>query len=285
MTRMIYSMNKKSILALVISFMTAYSASAQDSPVTSRYSLLVEEYFSYFERNQMDSAELVLRQAIELMPDADSNFLLQGNLAELVLARKDTIQAISLLSSALGAQPEMHRLRERRAQLLAEMGRNNEALGDLDYIVKQQPDLEVPRYRRVLLYMNMGLWDGAKGDLEAIIRTNDNAYLPRVTLAKVERMRGDERAAERLLSHLIEKFPDTPVAYRERARLYIQQDRKAEALKDIRTVIHNGKEVTDEDYQIRGDIWVMYGDQAQAKKDYDTAKKLRESVSQDHQKK
>lgn len=269
-------MIRKVIISSIFFITTCFTLShAQEEAKLSRYGELVEEYFTCFEQDKMDRAEQALREAIALLPDAESNFLLQGNLAELVLARRDSMQAVSLLSSALGTQPDMHRLRERRAELLAEMGRRNEALGDLDYIISRAPSREVPRYRRVLLYMDMGLWDGAKGDLETIIQGNDGAYLPRVTLAKVERMRGDERAAERLLSYLIETYPDTPVAYRERARLYMLQDRKSEALQDIRTVIQKGKGVSAEDYQIRGDIWLMYGEQRQAKEDYETAERMR----------
>lgn len=265
----------KLLAIILLSLSCQLVLSAQDEATTNRYNLLVEEYFSYFEQNKIDSAEVVLRQALELIPDAESNFLLRGNLSELVLARRDTIQAISILSQAIGAQPDMHRMRQRRAELLAAMGYHHEALADLDYIVAQQPTSEVPRYRRALLYMDMGLWDGAKADLESIISHNNTAYLPRVTLAKVERERGDERAAERLLSYLIEKYPDTPVAYRERAQLYMLLNRKAEALQDIRTVIQKGKGVTAIDYQIRGDIWMMYGETVQAKKDYDTAERIK----------
>lgn len=269
-------MIKKIILTVTLLLGSSLMSWGQNDKVTNQYNLLVEEYFSFYDQNKMDSAEMVLRKAIELIPEAESNFLLKGNLAELVLARRDTLQAISLLSQALGDQPEMHQLRDRRARLFAEMGRNNEALSDFDYIINKQPSQEVPRYRRVLLLMDMGLLDGARADLEIIIKNNENAYLPRVTLAKVERKRGDERAAERLLSYLIEKYPDMPIAYRERALQYISLDRKAEALKDIRTVIQKGKEVTADDYQMRGDIWLMYGENAQAKKDYDMAKSLRD---------
>lgn len=248
----------------------ALSVHAQ-SDKDGKYEDLVTKYFMYYEQQKPDSAEIMLHQALALMPDAESNFMLRGNLAELMVARADTVGAITQLSLAIGQQPDIANLRSRRAQLLEDSGKLNDALLDLDYLVQQDETKEIPRYNRARVRMKLGLLEGSKNDLETIIERNNEAYLPRIALAKVLDMEGDMMASEKVLTYLIETYPKVPNAYRERARLRMKQDRKALALEDIRYIFNELKTITPEDYRIRGDIWMLYGEKDQAEKDFERA--------------
>lgn len=235
------------------------------------YQQQIELYFRYYEEQKPDSAELALRKALEILPEAEGNFLLKGNLAELVVSRGDTLGAVTLLGEALGKVPNVTRLRSRRAELLEECGRLSDALLDLDYLVQSQPTWEIPLYNRARVKMKMGLLDGAIADLQSIVQMNDKAYLPRIALAKVLAKKGDLVGAEQVATYLINHYPKTPHAYRTRARIRLQDGRKAEALKDIRYVINDLKAATAEDYRIRGDIWKAYGEEGEAEADYERA--------------
>lgn len=260
------------ILAVLLSLLPWLGQAQSEKDRELLYSKYVEHYFDYYEAQQPDSAELMLRQALELMPEAESNFLLRANLAELVVSRGDTLEAIDLLSQALSSQPSIAEIRERRADLLAVSGKVRTAVADYDELISNFPNNEVYRYKRVLQYERLGLWDAAERDLTYITGRNEDAYLPRVKLAEIYAHQGRELEAEKLLSYLIEQQPAMAPAYRSRARLMMRQDRKSDALKDVREVIRrSGTNVDKEDYLLRGEIWVMYGEDKEAEDDFDRA--------------
>lgn len=243
------------------------------SPTTQgRYEQLVQDYFGYFERGATDSAEMALRGALLLDPENKANFLLQANLAELVVARRDTAEAISLLSQALSSHPEMDDIRSRRAELFQAMGRSEDALLDLETLIPKHPESEVYRFRRALIFVEKGLWPGAGNDLEAILKLNPNSYLSQATLAAVQYEKGEEVEAERILTKLTTEYPDLHVAARALTGLYLSQGRLSEALSTIRKVIQDGKVVTKDDYLTRAAVWQAYGENGERDKDITKAK-------------
>ena len=259
----------RSLVALIIALTPLLLASAQsDEERETAYAGCVERYFDHYEAGRPDSAELMLRQALELMPEAEGNFLLLGNLAELVVARGDSTEAVDLLSQAVSRQPAIPELRERRADLLIGIGRVETALADYDELVSKFPNSEIYRYKRVLAYEQMGLWSAAEGDLRKILAHNADAYLPRVKMAEVYEKQGRPMEAEKLLSYLIEQQPAMPPAYRARARLLMRQGRKSDALADVREIIRrSGDRVEPEEYLLRAEVWMLYGEEKEAEDD------------------
>ncbi len=257
------------LVALIIALAPLLLASAQsDKEREATYADCVERYFDYYEAGRPDSAELMLRRALELSPEAEGNFLLLGNLAELVVARGDSTEAVDLLSQAVSCQPAVPELRERRADLLIGIGRVETALADYDELVSKFPNSEIYRYKRVLAYEQMGLWSAAEGDLRKILAHNADAYLPRVKMAEVYERQGRPMEAEKLLSYLIEQQPAMAPAYRARARLLMRQGRKSDALADVREVIRrSGDRVEPEEYLLRAEIWLLYGEEKEAEDD------------------
>lgn len=257
------------LVALIIALTPLLLASAQsDEERETAYAGCVERYFDYYEAGRPDSAELMLRQALELNPEAEGDFLLLGNLAELVVARGDSTEAVDLLSQAVSRQPAIPELRERRADLLIGIGRVETALADYDELVSKFPNSEIYRYKRVLAYEQMGLWSAAEGDLRKILAHNADAYLPRVKMAEVYEKQGRPMEAEKLLSYLIEQQPAMAPAYRARARLLMRQGRKSDALADVREVIRrSGDRVEPEEYLLRAEIWLLYGEEKEAEED------------------
>lgn len=257
------------LVSLIIALTPLLLASAQsDKEREATYADCVERYFDYYEAGRPDSAELMLRQALELNPEAEGNFLLLGNLAELVVARGDSTEAVDLLSQAVSRQPAIPELRERRADLLIGIGRVETALADYDELVSKFPNNEIYRYKRVLAYEQMGLWSAAEGDLRKILAHNADAYLPRVKMAEVYEKQGRLVEAEKLLSYLIEQQPAMAPAYRARARLLMRQGRKSDALADVREIIRrSGDRVDAEEYLLRAEIWMLYGEEKEAEED------------------
>ena len=254
--------------------LTLWGQDAAGPADEAAYQKFVEEYFDYYERGVNDSAELALRSAIKILPDNQANFLLKANLAELVVSRKDTLGAVSLLSEALADHPEMEEIRDRRAALFEKSGRANDALADLDVLIDSHPQYEVYRYRKALVLIQERLWNGAASELELIVRNNPQGYLPRVTLAAVDSERGRELEAEQALTLLTEEYPDIHVAPRTLALFYLKEGRKTEALETIRKVINEGKVVTAEDYLTRAAIWSAYGEEGEAAEDRAKAAEL-----------
>ena len=258
------------LATIIVALMPLLLASAQsDREPEVAYAGCVERYFDYYEAGKPDSAELMLRQALELSPEAEGNFLLLGNLAERVVARGDSLEAVELLSEALNRQPQVPELRERRADLLSDLGQLQSALTDYDELVSMAPSSEIYRYKRVLTYEKLRLWSAAEEDLKRILARNADAYLPRVKLAEVYEREGRPLEAEKLLSYLIEQQPAMAPAYRARARLLMRQGRKSDALADVREIIRrSGKRVDAEEYLLRGEIWLIYGEEEEAERDF-----------------
>ena len=257
------------LVALIIALAPLLLTSAQsDEERETAYASCVERYFDYYEAGRPDSAELMLRHALELSPEAQGNFLLLGNLAELVVARGGSTEAVDLLSQAVSRQPAIPELRERRADLLIGIGRVETALTDYDELVSKFPNSEIYRYKRVLAYEQMGLWSAAEGDLRKILAHNADAYLPRVKMAEVYEKQGRLMEAEKLLSYLIEQQPAMAPAYRARARLLMRQGRKSDALADVREIIRRSSDRVDaEEYLLRAEIWMLYGEEKEAEED------------------
>ncbi|MDO5036476.1 MAG: tetratricopeptide repeat protein [Porphyromonas sp.] len=268
------------IILTSLSLVTMVAWAQEPTSLQEQYQALVESYFAYYEKGEIDEAQSALEQALTLIPDAESNFLLRGNLAEILVARGDTVPALEQLSIALGERPGVEALRVRRAELLEEKGLLQEALMDLDQLVANAPDKEVRRFNRARVRSRLELYEGAANDLQYIIEHNDAAYLPRIALAEVEEKRGNAIEAERILSHLINTYPATPIAYRRRAELLMRQERKAEALADIRKVINDLQPVEAEDYRIRAEIWLLYGEKAMAERDFAKAESLSASSTE-----
>ncbi len=245
-----------------------------DSLLMARYQRCVEDYFDAYERGQVDSAELALRSALSILPTYGGNFLLEANLAELVVARCDTVEALGLLTSALNRQPHLDTIRSRRAELLTQSRRLEDALADLDELLKQYPKSEIYRYRRALLLRDLGLPEGAVADLQKIVEHNPKAYIPQVTLAEVLFDQGENLRAEQILTRLIDEYPQQHMAARVLTKCYLKSDQKAQALATIRKAINSGTRVTAEEYLVRGMVWLAYGEQKEAEKDFGKAKEL-----------
>lgn len=260
----------RTLATIIVALMPLLLASAQsDKEEGEAYAGCVARYFDYYEAGKTDSAELMLRQALELRPEAEGNFLLLGNLAELVVARGDSIEALELLSEALSRQSQVPELRERRADLLCDLGQLQSALTDYDELVSMAPSSEIYRYKRVLTYEKLRLWSAAEEDLKRILAHNPDAYLPRVKMAEVYEKQGRPLEAEKLLSYLIEQQPVMAPAYRARARLLMRQGRKSDALADVREIIRrSGERVDAEEYLLRGEIWLIYGEEEEAEGDF-----------------
>ncbi len=261
------------VLSILLLICSQFGLQAQQT-ISQEYQALVQRYYDYYEAEQPDSAELVLRETLERFPNEPINYVLRGNLAELLLARQDTTSALAELSDAIREQPQVTQLRSRRAEVYEERGMYNEALIDLDELIRQQPTWEIPLYNRARVRSLLGLYEGAIADLELIMTINPEAYLPRVALAEAYEKAGRALDAEKLLSKLIEGFPKIPNAYRAMGWLLLRLDRKSEALEKVRHLINELKDANKENYLLRGTIWLSYGELKESDKDYAEALRL-----------
>ena len=251
------------------------SAIAQsDSTLMLKYEQYVQDYFGYYDRGQADSAEIALRAALLTLPDYEGNFLLEANLAELVVSRGDTLDALGLLTSVLNSQPDLDEVRSRRSELLSKSSRYEDALADLGVLIERHPMSEVYRYRRALILRETGLLDDAVADLRKILEQNPDAYIPRVTLAEILGEQGSTVQAEQIFARLIEDYPSEHMASRALAKHYLKQGQKAQALETMRKAINSGKRVTADEYLIRGLVWLAYGEEQESKRDFGKAKEL-----------
>ena len=269
-----YTMRIITALALLGSLWIPISTAAQ-APLNRVYEESIHRYYEMAEKGQPDSALYYLNRALEILPDAETNYLLHGLKSEHFLAKGDTATALHELSVAISLKPTELALLEKRGEVLTLSGRYTEALHDYDAILRISPDRESARYNRALVKQALNLLEGAERDLEKIILNNPKAYLPRLTLAGVYlSMEDSADKAEKIYNYLIATYPDIPEAYRHRAQLYLNQDRKALATKDVSKIFELGKDITYRDYLLRGAIRLKYGDEKEALRDFRMAQSM-----------
>ncbi|MEO6463091.1 MAG: tetratricopeptide repeat protein [Candidatus Eisenbacteria bacterium] len=116
------------------------------------------------ELEEWNDASDVLDRALELEPESAALHRRRGDLCRRTGARE---RAERHFAAALTLDPEDDETRLKHAILLADLGRVNDALAQLDEVLRRDPDSAVARYHRgLLLYVEKGQLDAALVELE-----------------------------------------------------------------------------------------------------------------------
>ena len=132
--------------------------------------------------------------------------------------------AIFFISQAIEIDTEYIYAYQNRAELYSQKGMYEEAIADLDWVVKAEPDVPAHLYNRALFKRNLEKYSEALEDYSAFI----------------------------------EMVPDVMSAYRNRGAIYGKLDMHEEALADYDRVIllqKEGNEIVEEHKNLSGDFF------------------------------
>lgn len=139
--------------------------------------------FNALYRDSISQAERLLNEALNLRPNAPSNYIVKHYLARISMARGQYRKAVSQLTPLIKDQPENRQMRFDRASCYLEIKNTQAAMEDCNVIFKSELTKEErvkALFLRSAVYTESRHPDKAKFDLEEILQlepTNESATL------------------------------------------------------------------------------------------------------------
>ena len=139
--------------------------------------------FNALYRDSISQAERLLNEALNLRPNAPSNYIVKHYLARISMARGQYRKAVSQLTPLIKDQPENRQMRFDRASCYIEIKNTQAAMEDCNVIFKSELTKEErvkALFLRSAVYTESRHPDKAKFDLEEILQlepTNESATL------------------------------------------------------------------------------------------------------------
>ncbi len=264
-------MKKKTIaLFLILSFTATVFAQDYVSPT---YKQWVTKSADYMEKNQLDSAEYALNQAIMADPKNKNNSWLMTSLGTIQQHLGKMDAAYISLTVALNKHPESSFILHQRANLLMEMERWDEARADYNSILSiDSLDVEA-LYNRGVLKLEMKDRIGAQKDFEVAERHGEFSHFGLLGKALIYRLDEEWGEAEKIYTSVLNEYPDMTDLYLKRAECYLHLDQLSKLSTDLQTV--SSTEFANPTYYfLRGQLRLKQFDKVAARNDFEKAKEL-----------
>ena len=120
-----------------------------------------------FRKHGFAGAEAAYRRTVALWPKKASYHV---NLGVALKNERKFEEALVAFDDALAIDPDFDEARSNRTDMLIALGRLNEAMGDLERIVRESPENVAARYHLGLAYRQAGREEDAKREWETIFR-------------------------------------------------------------------------------------------------------------------
>lgn len=156
-------------------------------------------------------AEADLAKADDLIPQPDISFLTLRTEVFQILGRNN--EALIEINKAIREAPDDMNLYCIRGNLYQQMNRENKALEDFTKAVELAPNAAKPYYYRAELYRQMKAWDDAKSELNTAMK-NDRSFAPAFNLAgEIALQLGEIDQAEELFQGAAKADPTFAMTY------------------------------------------------------------------------
>ncbi len=149
----------------------------------------------------------------------------------------DRAGALEDLEHALRLHPTWWTARVNRAWALHELGRTSEALQEAESLVAGRPRLVAALLLRGSLRAHAGIVAGVREDAASAVHASPATGEGDFLFGQAARLEGNRAEALRLFGEAVRKSPAWPLPRFARARLLIDQERVAEALSDLDTIL------------------------------------------------
>lgn len=197
----------------------------------------LERSFDYIERNQLDSAEIALKNELKRWPANPLNPFLLNNLGTIQRRLGKKNDALESYTAALGTYPQNPVFLAARASLFAEMNQPENAIVDYTTLLEGKPNDEESLYQRGLLYLQIKNLSLAGADFKQLLNLHPDGLYPRMGFAALAKFQGDYEEAEKIYNYLLDKEPEIPDLYAGRAELYLLMEKPSKASSDATTAL------------------------------------------------
>jgi len=157
---------------------------------------------------------------------ADANLLLYKETKDPIYAQK----ALAASQTAANLNPNLPEVHLAMGSVYSAMGRNAEAVGELQNVLKLTPNSDEASSRLGSAYLAAAKKDEAIAAYQAAVSQNPYYWLNYNKLAGAYTQLGEYDKALAELKRVIELAPDNPVGYENTAAIYIRQARYGEAI-------------------------------------------------------
>ncbi len=238
------------------------------------YKEWVDRSASYIEIDRLDSAAFALQKAMSLDPVNENNPVLLLNLGILQRQLGQYDDAFISLTASLGNNPIPDVVLHRRASLLSDMGRFEEAMEDYSSLIRQYPGDVEAYYRRGVLYLEKNDRASAEADFKKANEIDPGNMFTKLSNALLFKLDDNWVAAEMIYSALIQSTPTPdPSFYMNRAECYVNSDQIFKASADLR-VVETSQRDNPYFYFLRGRVRYAQYDKIAARADFNKAKQM-----------
>ncbi|MDD2244880.1 MAG: tetratricopeptide repeat protein [Dysgonamonadaceae bacterium] len=258
------------ILCLIF-ILSCFHISSQE---TSEYSRLVQKTADFLERDQLDSAEQSLYQAMKIDPSNANNSVLLLNLGIIQRHLGKYNDAKFSLSASLPNTPDSVLVLHNRASLLCDIGELDSAMKDYSTIISIDPTNIEAYYRRGILHLDNNDRAAAESDFSHVEVIDPQNMFSKLSKALLYKLDDNWAEAEKVYTELIDSSKDFNNAlYLNRAECYVNLNQAFKAAADLRAIEQQQKD-NPYFYILRGRVRLDQYDKIAAKADFEYAKNL-----------
>ena len=260
-------MRKYYLLVILFSFFTI-------SLTGQNYQAWVDNAARHIEADRLDSAAISLQRAMSLDPMNENNPVLLLNLGIIQRQQGLADDAYISFTAALANNPIQDVVLHRRASLLSELGRYDEAIEDYTTLIRDYPEEVEAYYRRGVLYLEQHNRLKGEADFVKANELDPDHFFTQLSKALLFKLEDNWEAAEKIYSRLVESEPNPdPSILLNRAECYVHTGQTFRASADLRSV-----ELSQRDnpyfYFLRGRVRLDQFDKVAARADFNKAKEM-----------
>lgn len=228
----------------------------------------------HIEADRLDSAAISLQRAMSLDPMNENNPVLLLNLGIIQRQQGLADDAYISFTAALANNPIQDVVLHRRASLLSELGRYDEAIEDYTTLIRDYPEEVEAYYRRGVLYLEQHNRLKGEADFVKANELDPDHFFTQLSKALLFKLEDNWEAAEKIYSRLVETEPNPdPSILLNRAECYVHTGQTFRASADLRT-IEPSQRNNPYFYFLRGRVRLDQFDKVAARADFNKAREM-----------
>lgn len=262
---------RKYYLLIILFLLFTVSLSGQTG---QNYQAWVDNAARHIEADRLDSAAISLQRAMSLDPMNENNPVLLLNLGIIQRQQGLADDAFISFTAALANNPIQDVVLHRRASLLSEMGRYDEAIEDYTTLIQDYPEEVEAYYRRGVLYLEQHSRLKGEADFVKANELDPDHFFTQLSKALLFKLEDNWEAAEKIYSRLVETEPNPdPSILLNRAECYVHTGQTFRASADLRT-IEPSQRNNPYFYFLRGRVRLDQFDKVAARADFNKAREM-----------
>ncbi len=259
---------RKLLFLTILHTLLTFSLTGQD------YQAWVDRAARHIDADRLDSAAIALQRAMSLDPANENNPVLLLNLGIIQRELGHSDDAYISFTAALANNPLQEVVLHRRASLLSELNRYDEATEDYSTLIRLNPEAVEAYYRRGVLYLEQGHRQLGEADFVQANLLDPDHFFTQLSKALLYKLDDNWEAAEKIYTRLIASEPNPdPSILLNRAECYVHTGQTFRASADLRNVeLSQGNNPYF--YFLRGRVRLDQFDKVAARADFNKAREM-----------